>query len=78
MGFISFIICTIFILRSSCHELKSDNVDLTSMTGCQTKITSNNVSQCTRLSPADLSTRGSETTGLELLTNHRCTQLTKK
>lgn len=74
------VICNIRILRSSHHELKTDNLNLTSTTGCQTKITSNNVSQCTRLfpAPADLSTRGSEATGLELLTSDRCSQLTKQ
>lgn len=74
------VICNFLILRNSCHELKSDNLNLTSTTGCPNKITSNNVSQCSRLfpAPADLSTHGSEATGLELLTSDRCSQLTKQ
>lgn len=60
--------------------LRSDNLNLTSTTGCQTQITSKNASQCTRLlpAPADLSTRGSETSGLELLTRDRCSQVSKE
>jgi len=38
------LICSIPILRNSHYKLKSDNLNLTSTTGCQTKITSNNVS----------------------------------
>lgn len=74
------VICNSRILRHSCYELKSNNFNLTSITGRQNKFTSNNVSQSTRFfpAPADLSARGSQTTGLELLTSNRCSQLIKQ